>query len=162
MKFVSVLFAVALAFTGTAYAQDGTEAPPMVTTTPGGYPPPTPQRKYEEYRREELQLGIKRTRIALIATSASLAVGIALVAPAFSGDRCVENSFDNNSYSCTTAGKALLGVGSPFAIVGFWGVIVSGIMLGVRKGKLRRLNERIAYQSDAKFRWDPYRSKFVF
>jgi len=25
-----------------------------------------------------------------------------------------------------------------------------------------RLDEKIAYQSNAKFHWDPYRSKFVF
>lgn len=161
MKFIGILLAAALCFAGTAHAQDSAEPPATVTTTPAGYPPPTPQRSYEEHRRAELKLGIKRTRNALIATSASLAVGIALVTPVYTGDHCVENTF-NNDITCTKTGKALLGVGSPFLIVGFWGAIVSGIMLGVRKGKVRRLDEKIAYQSQAKFRWDPYRSKFVF
>lgn len=164
MRFISVFLAAVMGFAGTVHAQGSTEPPgtTVVKTTPAGYPAPSPQRTYEEHRREELKRGIKRTRTALIATSASLAVGIALVTPAFTGDRCVEDTFDSNTFTCTTAGKALLGTGSPFLIVGFWGAIVSGIMLGVRKGKVRRLDEKIAYQSSARFRWDPYQSKFVF
>ncbi|MEM7135722.1 MAG: hypothetical protein AAF500_04035 [Myxococcota bacterium] len=164
MKYTGVLLAALVGLSSVAEAQDAAQSPPpgVISTTPAGYPPPSGPRSYEEHRREELKVGVKRTRTALIATSASLAVGLALTIPAFTGDRCVEDPFDENNFTCNTAGKALLGTGAPFLIVGFWGAIVSGIMLGVRKGKLRRLDEKIAYQSDAKFRWDPYRAKFVF
>ncbi|MGB5809755.1 MAG: hypothetical protein WBG86_04440 [Polyangiales bacterium] len=163
MKWISVTLVVGLGFAGVAFAQDSQAAPSteIVQTPPAGYPPPAQRLSYDEHRRAELERGIKRTRNALIATSASLVVGMALTIPAFTSNNCVENSF-NNDYSCTTAGKALVGVGAPFLAVGFWGVIVSGIMFGVRRGKLRRLNERVAYEGRAKLRWDPYQSKFVF
>ena len=168
MKFTGFLLAAAIvvATANQAQAQDTTAPPPRsvdssVVQAPPGYPTSTTQPTYEQQRREELKVGVKRTRTALIATSASLAVGLSLVIPAFTSDNCVENDFNDN-ITCTTTGKALLGVGTPFLAVGFWGAIVSGIMLGVRKGKIRRLDEKIAYQSQAKFRWDPERGKFVF
>ena len=163
MKCISLSLVVVLALAGSAMAQDSSpnDSSAIVDTPPVDAPPAAPRPSYEELRRAELQRGIKRTRTALIATSASFAVGLSLVVPAFTSDNCVQNDF-NNDFSCTTAGKALLGVGTPFLSVGFWGMIVSGIMLGVRKGKVRRLDEKIAYQSQAKFRWDPHQSKFVF
>lgn len=168
MKFLSVTFAVAMGLAGSAQAQDMTGPPDQTEATdstivqaPPGYPSAQASGSYDEYRRRELQRGIKRTRTALIVTSASLAVGLSLVIPAFTSDNCVQNDF-NNDINCTKTGKALLGVGWPFLAVGFWGAIVSGIMLGVRKGKVRRLDERIAYQNRAKFHFDPERGAFVF
>ena len=163
MKCISLTLVTVLALAGSAMAQDSSpnDGSAIVDAPPVDAPPAAPRPSYEELRRAELQRGIKRTRTALIVTSASFAVGLALVVPAFTSDNCVENDF-NNELNCTTAGKALLGVGAPFLSVGFWGMIVSGIMLGVRKGKVRRLDEKMAYQSQAKFRWDPHQSKFVF
>lgn len=166
MKLTSLTFVVMIALASTARAQDATGTPAQSTDStvvdaPPGYPTAQSPGSYEEYRKQELQRGIKRTRTALIITSASFAVGLSLVVPAFTSDNCVQNEFNDN-FRCTTTGKALLGVGWPFLAVGFWGALVSGIMLGVRKGKVRRLDEKIAYQSRAKFRFDPERGAFVF
>ena len=167
MRFIGFFLATIAMGAAGSHAQD-TAAPAtgVVDSPPAGYPTtgtqPTGMQTYNELRKQELERGVRRTRTALIATSASFAVGLALVVPAFTSDNCVSNDFDNNDLVCTSTGKALLGVGIPFLTVGFYGALVSGIMLGVRKGKLRRLNERIAYESRAKLRWDPTQSKFVF
>jgi hypothetical protein len=50
----------------------------------------------------------------------------------------------------------------PLFVGGLTGVLVSGIMFGVRKGKLRRLNDRMAYEKSRAVRWDPASSRFVF
>ena len=169
MKFLALAFVVSMGLATTAQAQGTTNdsaAPAQPTDStivqsPPGYPSAQSRGSYDELRREELQRGIKRTRTALIITSASFAVGLSLVVPAFTSDNCVENDFNDN-ISCNRTGRALLGVGVPFLAVGFWGAIVSGIMLGVRKGKVRRLDEKIAYESRAKFRFDTERGAFVF
>lgn len=118
---------------------------------------------YDMHRREELQRGVRRTRNALIATSAAFGVGLALTIPAWAGDHCVWVTVNNgDELRCDTAGKALLGVGGPFLWGGSIGMLVSGIMFGVRKGKLRRVNERIMLTSQRRVRWDPASSRFVF
>ena len=163
MKSISLSLALALLLANGASAQDAAPtADPAIVDSPPAEPQTTSLRpSYEEVRRTQLTRGIHRTRTALIATSASLAVGIALVVPAFTSNNCVQNDFNDN-LNCTTTGKALLGVGLPFLAVGFYGMIVSGIMFGVRRGKVRRIDEKIAYESRAKIRWDPRQSKFVF
>lgn len=124
---------------------------------------PVEQLSYEEYRRNELEFLAKRSRTALISTSAVAAVGVALVAPALAID-CVRvassSSFDD--VRCSSRGKALLGVGIPFLVAGATGVMVTAIMFGVRKGKIRHLEDRIAYEASRAVRWDPARSVFVF
>ena len=70
-----------------------------------------------------------------------------------------------SSYECTRTGDALIRAGSPLVIGGLTGAVVSGIILGVRKGKMRRLNDSIAVSSSSKKRavqWDERRSRFVF
>ena len=62
---------------------------------------------------------------------------------------------------CTRAGNALVGTGSVLFGGGLTGVLISGIMFGVRRGKIRRLNEKIEYKKRA-LRWDPQTSQFVF
>ena len=41
-------------------------------------------------------------------------------------------------------------------------MIVSGIMLGACKGKIRRLDERIMLTSDQRLQWDISTSRLVF
>ncbi len=117
---------------------------------------------YEEYRIQELERGARRSRNALIGTSAAAAVGLALVIPATSGqcDSVVVDGKDE--WDCTRAGDALLGVGSPLVFGGLTGAVVSGIILGVRKGKLRRLNDSFYDPSTRAVRWDERSSRFVF
>jgi hypothetical protein len=116
---------------------------------------------YEEYRIQELERGARRSRNALIGTSAAAAVGLALVIPV--SGQCDSVVVDGqDEWDCTRAGDALLGVGSPFLFGGLTGAVVSGIILGVRKGKLRRLNDSFYYPSTRAVRWDERSSRFVF
>ncbi|MGB5223113.1 MAG: hypothetical protein WBN60_18930, partial [Polyangiales bacterium] len=92
---------------------------------------------YEEYRLEELERTSKRSRNALIGTSAAAAVGLLLVIPAASSQCSSVEVGGESDYQCTSAGDTLLKVGSPLVIGGLTGALVSGIILGVRKGKMR-------------------------
>lgn len=117
---------------------------------------------YEEYRIQELERGARRSRNALIGTSVAAAVGLALVIPA-SSSQCNSVMVDGkDQYECSRAGNALLGVGSPLVFGGLTGALVSGIMLGVRKGKLRRLNDSFSYPKSRAVRWDDRSSRLVF
>jgi hypothetical protein len=124
---------------------------------------PAPRISYDEYRRSELELLAKRSRIALFSTSAAAAVGVALVTPALVKD-CVRvassSSFDD--VRCSGRGKTLLGIGVPFLAAGVLGIIISGTMFGVRKGKIRHIDHRLAYEKSNAVRWDPSRIAFVF
>jgi len=142
---------------GGASAQDS----PAVTSseTPAVSVSPS----YLEYRRNELAYLAKRSRIRLLSSSAVAAVGIAPAAPA-AAQECVVKatsaSFDE--IRCTNAGKALMGVGAPLLIAGVTGVLVTAIMLGVRKGKIRNIDDQLAYERHRAVRWDPRRSAFAF
>lgn len=124
---------------------------------------PRERLSYEEYRRNELHYLAKRSQKALISTSAAAAVGIALVAPAAVRE-CVRivssSSFDD--VRCSSTGSVLLGIGVPILVAGATGVLVTAIMLGVRKGKARNLEDRIAYEQSRAIRWDPARAVFEF
>lgn len=137
----------------------GAQSTPIVTDTPTTQQKPS----YDEYRLDELKHGARRSRNALIGTSAAAAVGAALLFPGLAR-QCflIQRPLQSDELRCTTAGKALLGFGWPLFFGGMTGMIVTGIMLGVRKGKIRRLDDRIAYEKSRAVRWDPAASRFVF
>jgi hypothetical protein len=146
---------------GTAYAQE-----PVVTQTPElqiGYPQPQANLTWQEYELQELELSARRSRNALIGLSASTVVGAALLFPGLAG-QCVFITNVNNQEElrCTRAGKGLVGAGWPLFFGGALGVLISGIMFGVRQGKIRRLKRRIAFDKPKALRWDPAQASFVF
>jgi hypothetical protein len=177
-RFTTSFFSAALfvsSAAGFAHAQEAQPAQPApeasVAQVPAqpvtvASPPPTVQDKhlaYDMYRRDELRRSVPRTRNALIGTSVSFGVGLALLIPVWAGDHCVTYNFgDTSNYECDTTGKVLTGIGAPLAWGGALGMIVSGIMLGVRKGKIRRLDQKIMLTSDRKLQWDPSTSRMVF
>ncbi len=65
-------------------------------------------------------------------------------------------------YAQTRENATEAGIGSPLFSGGLIGVLITGIMFGVRKGKLRRLDDRIAYQKSRAIRWDPAGLCLVF
>ena len=154
---ILILLCASLAPLGGAIAQ---EAASGASASPAE---PPARLSYDEYRLNELEFLAKRSRIGLFSTSAAAAVGVALVTPAFVNE-CVRvassSSFDD--IRCSGTGKALLGVGVPFLAAGVVGIIISGTMFGVRKGKIRNLENRIAYEKSSAVHWDPSRSVFVF
>ena len=154
---------VTAALAGRVTAQDNgvTDAPPASTAPPAPTAPPAAQ-SYDEYKLHQLEESSLRSRNVLIGTAAATVVGAALVFPALA-NQCITFEFGGNTQiRCTTAGKVMLGFGYPLFVGGTIGMLVSGIMLGVRKGKLRRLNDRIAYEKSRAVRWDPASSRFVF
>lgn len=118
---------------------------------------------YDEYRLNELEYLAKRSRTGLISTSAVTAVGIALVAPALARE-CVRvaSSASYDDLRCTGTGKTLLGVGVPLLAAGATGLLVTAIMFGVRKGKIRSIQNRLAYERHRAVRWDPTEHAFAF
>jgi hypothetical protein len=121
-----------------------------------------PAMTYDEHRRDELEQSSRRSRNALIGTAAATVVGAALLFPGLV-NQCVVIDFQTTSeLRCTSAGKALVGIGFPLYVGGLTGVLITGIMFGVRKGKLRRLEHRMAYDKSRAVRWDPASSSFVF
>jgi hypothetical protein len=152
---------IAEVMAGTAYAQE-----PVVTQTPElqiGYAQPQPNLTWQEYELQELELSARRSRNALIGLTASFAVGIAFTLPALERQCATFTNFSGqDELRCTRAGKALLGVGYPLFLGGMLGMVISGIMLGVRNGKIRRLERRIADQKARAVQWDPARASFVF
>jgi hypothetical protein len=127
-------------------------------------PNPEPELAYQEFQLEELERKSKRSRNALIGTSVAAAVGLALVLPAASSQCESVELNGQSSYECTRTGDALIRAGSPLVIGGLTGAVVSGIILGVRKGKIRRLNDSFAASSSKKraVQWDERKGRFVF
>ncbi len=123
--------------------------------------PATPS--YDEFRLNQLHYLSGRSRTGVISTSAVTAAGLALVIPAAVG-QCVRvassSSFDD--LRCSTTGKALLGVGIPILVAGVTGLLVTSIMLGVRRGKMRSIEDRLSYERHRTIRWDPTRSAVAF
>mgnify|MGYP001820687250 FL=1 len=117
---------------------------------------------YEDFKLQELEHTARRSRNALIGTSAAAAVGLALVIPAASSQCQSVEVAGESDYECTRAGDALLRAGSPLVVGGLTGAVVSGIILGVRKGKIRRLNDSFSPTRARAVRWDERSSRFVF
>jgi len=153
----SILFILMLPSLSVARAESGSEAPDLTLEAA-----PEPRISYEEFKVQELERLALRSRNALIGTSVAAAVGLALVIPA-GATQCnsVEKTNGDDSYECTRAGNALIGAGSPLVIGGLTGAVITGIMLGVRKGKLRRLNDAFVPNARA-VQWDERRGRFVF
>ena len=154
---LSFLVFVGALSAGAAVAQDSANVAPKEAAVPNE------TLSYDEYRLRELEYLAKRSRTALISTSAATAVGIALVAPAFAKE-CVRvaSSSSADDLRCSSTGKALLGVGMPILIAGATGVLVTAILYGVRKGKIRGIKDRMAYERHRAVRWDPERAGFAF
>ncbi len=166
MKQVALGMLVFASVTGASF--DGVAAQdqivtdtPAASSTPAAEAPP-PAKTYEEYQHDTLEKGARRSRNALIGTSAAAVVGTALVFPALANQCFTFNVQGATNIRCTSAGKAMLGIGWPLFMGGLMGVVITGIMFGVRKGKLRRLDDRIAYEKSRAVRWDPAGSRFVF
>ena len=126
-------------------------------------PASEPRLTYEEFRARELERKARRSRNALIGTSIAAAVGLAIAIPV-AATQCdsVERPDGDDDYECSRTGDALLSISSPLVVGGLTGVLITGIMLGVRKGKLRRLNDTHGRARMRAFEWDDRRGSFVF
>jgi hypothetical protein len=141
-----------------------TEAPPaamIITTAPNQS---SARQVYFQSDLDDLNNGIRRTRVALISTSAATAVGIILTS--IGASQCTYYSSSNyyyDSYNCNTAGNVLVPMGATLLSLGAIGMITSGIMLGVKKGKKRRMQRDMRQSAyGARLQWDVDSGRLVF
>lgn len=157
--FISV--AAQVCISDGAVAQSPVEEPNVVTVD--GVAPSTPltELSYKQMLLRELNPRIKRSRIALIVSGGTTALGTIFIGAGLS--QCRTFAFNgSDDLLCNNTGDALLATGSTLFFVGAIGLVVNGIMLGVRKGKRRRLNRSIKQLSTGQVQWDPQRGAFVF
>ncbi len=153
-----------------ASAQSGyvtTETPPVSVQPMPALPsaPPTPNLDYEEFQLQQLRGKARRSRNALIGLSAASVVGAALFAPGVA-TQCSEvlpnSGNDYQNWDCSPGGWALVSIGGTLLWGGLTGVLITGIMFGVRQGKIRRLEDSIAFKKSRALQWDPASGRFVF
>ena len=111
---------------------------------------PSPPRTRDGYTLEEMDLRVRRARIGLISSAAVLVVGGVLLGVAGAS----ANIATGENLGLLWSGVALAGVGSV-------GMIATGILLGVRKRKLREL-QAAHYGIPRRVQWDLARSRLVF
>lgn len=160
---ISSIFVLVLVTGSRAQAQS-TE---VVTTVPNqslgaqGYPQSS--LGYRHYELEEANKGIRATRNALIATSALAGVGMIVGATAFRHCEYIYYNVNRpDDWVCTQRGDALLAAGGTIFGLAAVGMITSGIMLGVRKGKRRRLQRDIRNQQGARLQWNVEAGRLEF
>ena len=105
---------------------------------------------------EDAKTRVRRTRNALIGTSASFAVGLILAGSGASQCEYIDRINQDDQLLCNRAGDVLLPLGGTIAALGAIGMITSGIMLGVakkRKREIERDYRRSVY--GRRLEWDP-------
>ncbi|MEM8609698.1 MAG: hypothetical protein AAGF12_41195 [Myxococcota bacterium] len=150
--------AVLSSVTASAQEEPARAVVPAVTDPPGEAAPLT----YDEYRLQEMRRRARVSRNALIGTSTALAVGVILFIPGVGQCDRIERVDRMTEVNCSTAGALLLGFGVPLLFGGGVGAIATGIMLGVRKRRVRDLKTRVNDPSARRVRWDPATARFVF
>lgn len=169
------ILVLSIAMASPAEAQDGASQPgqsqpipsnPVITTLPNeslgsqGYAQPI--QGYQQYELDEANRGIRNTRNALIATSALGLVGMIVGATAFRHCEVIYYFNQPDDLVCTQRGDALFAAGGTIFGLAAIGMITSGIMLGVRKGKRRRLRREIQSQQGAHLQWNVESARLEF
>jgi hypothetical protein len=108
------------------------------------------------YTLEEMELRVKRAKIGLGVSAGSMVLGIALSAAAGAQTWFC---FDPCSYPGWV--DPVFAMGMTLAVGGAAGMVVSGILLGKRKRKLRRLQQS-HYGTPRRVQWDLAQSRLVF
>ena len=118
-----------------------------------------------QYDLEEARERTRRTRIALISTSAAFALGAILAGVGFSQCTQVQATSTTNydELVCNTAGDVLLPLGGTLTFLGFVGVLTSGIMFGKANRKKREIERDIRRgQYGRRLQWDAPSGGLVF
>ena len=148
----------------TTGAAEATPSPPtsIVTTAPGQT---SSREDWMQYDLEEAKERTRRTRVALISTSAAFAVGVILTGVGFSQCTRVQATASTNfdDLVCNTAGDVLLPLGGTLTFLGFVGVLTSGIMFGKANRKKREIERDIRRsQYGRRLQWDAPSGGLVF
>jgi len=166
---VTLVLGAACWIAGPASAQDpstipGAEAGPSPSTATTA-PNQTPEAHWLQVDLEEANERSRRTRNALIATSATFALGAILAG--VGATQCEQiNSSSVQSYEdleCNRAGDVLLPLGGTIAGLSFVGMLTSGIMLGVSNKRKREIQRDIRRsQHGRRLQWDIPSGALVF
>ena len=122
---------------------------------------PSPRRTPDGYTLEEMELRVKRAKIGIGASALSFVVGGILAGVAVPNLSC--ESSGTGVGDCPIPGWSLpvFVTGVILAGGGVLGMMATGALLGVRKRKLRRLQEA-HYATPRRVQWDQARSRLVF
>jgi len=147
----------------TTGAAEATPSPPtsIVSTAPDQ----TSSREgWMQYDLEEAKERTRRTRVALISTSAAFAVGAILTGVGFSQCTRVQTFTPySDELVCNTAGDVLLPLGGTLTFLGFVGVLTSGIMFGKANRRKREIERDIRRgQYGRRLQWDTPSGGLVF
>jgi predicted phage tail protein len=123
-----------------------------VTPTPEGFYIVEPTGEEER----EMELRVNRARIGVGVSAVPLVLGAVIAGAA--GAASVNRSF---TPSDTSSGHAAVWVGTALVAVGGVSMIATGVLLGVRKRRLRRYEEEHGLQS-RRIQWDSHTSRLVF
>jgi hypothetical protein len=116
---------------------------------------------YFDYDLKEAEERSRRTRNALIATSAVTGVGIILLGVGSS--QCEEGFNDSDDRVCNNAGDVLRPLGGSLFGAGSIGMITSGIMLGVSNKRKREIQRDMRrHYHGSRFHWDVGSGRFAF
>ena len=123
--------------------------------------------RYDDPQRTELERKVRRNRGALIGSSVAVAVGLPLWTIAIARqcsklDIVGGTEVRVSDLNCTHRGKVMRATGLTLFWGGASGMLISGIMLAVRKGQLRDLGHLVQNPKSRALRWDPASSLFVF
>jgi len=146
----------------TTGAPEATPPPSIVITAPNQ---PSSPEGWMQYDLEEARERTRRTRIALISTSAAFAVGVILTGVGFSQCTRVQGTTPTyyDDLVCNTAGDVLLPLGGTLTFLGFVGVLTSGIMFGKANRKKREIERDIRRsQYGRRLQWDTPSGGLVF
>ena len=117
---------------------------------------PSPARTADGYTLREMERRAQRAKRGLgVAVVPVVAGGLMMIVGTI-GSKCFFNP--QSREGC----QRLLYGGAGVAAVGAAGMIVAGILLGVRKRKLRALREAAQYERRRRVQWDLARSWLVF
>jgi hypothetical protein len=146
----------------TTGAPEASPPASIVTTAPNQ---PPSQEGWMQYDLEEARERTRRTRIALISTSAAFALGVILTGVGFS--QCTRVPETTQTYYdelvCNTAGDVLLPLGGTITFLGFVGVLTSGIMFGKANRQKREIERDIRRsQYGRRLQWDAPSGGLVF
>ena len=108
------------------------------------------------YTLEEMELRVKRAKLGLGVSAGSMALGFALF---FAAAAQTVACFDPCCYPGWV--DPIYAMGLTLGVGGAAGMVVSGILLGKRKRKLRELQEA-HYGRPRRVQWDFARSRLVF
>jgi hypothetical protein len=117
---------------------------------------PSPPRTVDGYTLKQMEKRVQRAKRGL---------GASVVPFVFGAMFMTVGSIAGDCFWTSTAPKScdrLLYAGVGLTVVGAAGMIASGILLGVRKRKLRTLREAASYEGRRRAQWDVERSRLVF